>query len=499
MRSLQPLGNEWLQSQDHRLRSSVYRRTAKSHSFLYGWNYGVPFAQVAGFQCTQAEHVVQFLAMNPVTISQLTAKISALFEEDDLLRDVWVSAEVSSWKKAASGHIYFSLKDRGAVISSVMWRGSAFRHSWLPGVGDQILAHGYVGVYPERGSYQFYADEIRPAGRGQLYAQFEALKERLAAEGLFETTRKRPIPVVPRRLGIVTSLGAAALQDVLRVLGQRWPLVETVLFPTQVQGTEAPGQIANALAAANRFTGYATSFQGYADAKFAELPLLSLDNRSESPVSEAGPGGPEDGVLDTILLVRGGGSIEDLWAFNEEQVAYAIAGSGTPIVTGIGHETDFTIADFVADLRAPTPTAAAVAATPDRWEMLEGVRQTQAWLLRSGAGAVAERRAQWQELRRRLERDAPQRQIDLARQRLDDAEDRFRRAMVGELGRRQAQLVSGEARLGGLNPASVLSRGYSIVQRADGAVVSAPEQTTAGERLLVRSAGGEYPVLRESD
>ena len=228
--------------------------------------------------------------MNPVTISQLTAKISALFEEDDLLRDVWVSAEVSSWKKAASGHIYFSLKDRGAVISSVMWRGSAYRHTWLPGVGDQILAHGYVGVYPERGSYQFYADEIRPAGRGQLYAQFEALKERLAAEGLFETTRKRPIPVVPRRLGIVTSLGAAALQDVLRVLGQRWPLAETVLFPTQVQGTDAPGQIANALAAANGFTGDATSFQRYADAKFAELPLLSLDNRSESPVSEAGQG-----------------------------------------------------------------------------------------------------------------------------------------------------------------------------------------------------------------
>ena len=239
--------------------------------------------------------------------------------------------------------------------------------------------------------------------------------------------------------------------------------------------------------------------KGYADAKFAELPLLSLDNRSESPVSEAGQAGPEDGVLDTILLVRGGGSIEDLWAFNEEQVAYAIAESGTPIVTGIGHETDFTIADFVADLRAPTPTAAAVAATPDRWELLEGVRQTQAWLLRSGVGAVAERRAQWQELRRRLERDAPQRQIDLARQRLDDAEDRFRRAMVGELGRRQAQLVSGEARLGGLNPASVLSRGYSIVQRADGAVVSTPEQTTAGERLLVLSAGGEYAVVRESD
>ena len=443
--------------------------------------------------------MVEFRVMNPVTISQLTAKISSLFEEDDVLRDVWVLSEVSNWNRAASGHIYFSMKDGGSVISSVMWRGSAYRHTWLPNVGDQILAHGYVGVYPERGVYQFYADEIRPAGRGQLYAQFEALKERLAAEGLFEATRKRPIAAVPRRLGIVTSLGAAALQDVLRVLGQRWPLAEAVLFPTQVQGAEAPGQIADALAAANRFSGKVDSFGSYSDSGQSVLPLLSVASGSESSSTEAGRVDVVGESLDTILLVRGGGSIEDLWAFNEEQVAYAIADSSIPIVTGVGHETDFTIADFVADLRAPTPTAAAVAATPDRWELLEGVRQTQSWLLRSGVDDVAERRARWQELRRRLERVAPLRQIDLARQRLDDAADRLRRAMEGELGRRQEQLIAGEARLGDLNPSSVLSRGYSIVQTTEGDVVSKPEQAAAGERLLVRSAGGEYPVLRESD
>ena len=437
--------------------------------------------------------------MNPLTITQLTAHVTSLFEHDDLLRDVWVLAEVSRWTRAASGHIYFSMKDSGAVINSIMWRGNAHRLAWLPNEGDQVLAHGYVTVYPERGQYQFYADEIRPAGRGQLYAQFEALKERLAGEGLFEEARKRPIPDAPRRLGIVTSQSAAAFQDVLRVLGQRWPLAEAVLFPTQVQGAEAPGQIVAALAAANGFTGRAGFPGAFSSKDLAELPLLSTANGSrsfDSAVEEAERG---ERYLDTILLVRGGGSIEDLWAFNEEAVAYAVAGSQVPVVTGIGHETDFTIADFVADLRAPTPTGAAVAATPDRWEMLDGVRQTRLWLLRAGLEEVSGRRVQWRELRRRLVRGAPWRQIDLARQRLDEVEERLRRVTASELRRRKEQLESGKARLEGLNPSGVLSRGYSIVQKSDGAVVSAPGQTAVGERLLVRSAGGAYPVLRESD
>lgn len=437
--------------------------------------------------------------MNPLTITQLTAHVTSIFENDDLLRDVWVLAEVSRWTRAASGHIYFSMKDSGAVINSVMWRGNAHRHAWLPNEGDQVLAHGHVTVYPERGQYQFYADEIRPAGRGQLYAQFEALKERLAAEGLFEQARKRPLPAAPRRLGIVTSQSAAAFQDVLRVLGQRWPLAEAVLFPTQVQGAEAPGQIVAALAAANGFTGGAGTPGAFSAEELSDLPLLSAGNGSRSFDSAAGEAGRGDGLLDAILLVRGGGSIEDLWAFNEEVVAYAVAGSSVPVVTGIGHETDFTIADFVADLRAPTPTGAAVAATPDRWEMLAGVKQTRLWLLRAGLEEVSGRNAQLQELRRRLVRSAPLRQIDLARQRLDEVEERLRRVTASELRRRKEQLQSGKARLEGLNPSGVLSRGYSIVQKSDGAVVSAPGQTADGERLTVRSAGGAYPVLRESD
>lgn len=403
--------------------------------------------------------------MNPITISAITTHIVKLFEGDELLRDVWLLGEVSNWKRAASGHIYFSLKDAGATLSGVMWKGNAFRHSWLPQEGDQVLAHGYVGVYPERGSYQFYADEIRPAGRGQLYARFEALKEKLLGEGLFDAERKRPIPVQPRRLGVVTSANAAAFQDVLRVLAQRWPLVEVILFPTLVQGGDAPGQIVAALAAANRFGNGGSLFDG-------------------EPV-------------DTILLVRGGGSIEDLWAFNDEGVARAVAASQVPVIAGVGHETDFTIVDFVADLRAPTPSAAAAAAVPDRWELVEQLRAVQAGLSQRAEETIRRERERLENARARLHRASPQRQIDLARQRLVDTEDRLHRRMDERLAALRERLAFGQVRLESLNPTAVLGRGYSIVQRPDGRVVTGPEGAAPGDRLRVRGAGGAYHVQRE--
>ena len=402
--------------------------------------------------------------MNPITISAVTTHIVNLFEGDDLLRDVWLLGEVSNWKKAASGHIYFSLKDAGANLSGVMWKGNAFRHTWLPREGDQVMAHGYVGVYPERGSYQFYADEIRPAGRGQLYAQFEALKEKLLAEGFFDEERKRPIPIVPQRLGVVTSAGAAALRDVLRVLSQRWPLVEVILFPTLVQGNDAPSQIVAALGAANRF--------GYGGSLFDGDPL------------------------DTILLVRGGGSIEDLWAFNDEGVARAVAESRVPVIAGVGHETDFTIVDFVADLRAPTPSAAAAAAVPDRWELIEQLRGVRAGLIERASEEIDWRQERLDTLRSRLHRASPQRQIDLARQRLVDTEDRLHRQMTQRLAVLKERLSFGQVRLESLNPTAVLGRGYSIVQNGEGVVVTGPAGAAAGDMLRVRGAGGEYAVRR---
>ena len=393
----------------------------------------------------------------PITISALTTHIVALFETDVLLRDVWVTGEVSTWKKAASGHVYFSLKDSGANISAVMWRNSTMSHSWLPKAGDQILAHGYVGVYPDRGAYQLYVNRIQPAGRGQLYAQFEALKRRLAEEGLFDPDRKRPIRPAPRRIGVVTSANAAALRDILRVLSERWPLIDVILFPALVQGTEAPKQIVDAIRAANRYS-------------------------------------EEDELIDTIILARGGGSIEDLWAFNDEKVAYAIAQSALPIVAGIGHETDFTIADFVADLRTPTPSAAAAAVVLDRAEVFEQLRATQVGLAKDASSLLDGERQRRLQQQMRLERLHPQRQLDMRRQLLVDRERWLNQHINNVLVGAHSKLDGATLRLGALSPQAVLSRGYSIVQDVDNHVIKSPRAVKKGDKLMVQSADGRYEV-----
>jgi exodeoxyribonuclease VII large subunit len=397
--------------------------------------------------------------MEPITVSKLTTHIVGLFEHDEMLRDVWVTGEVSNWKRAASGHVYFRLKDSGATINAVMWKSAAGSHSWLPRDGDQVLAHGYVGVYPEGGAYQLYANILRPAGKGQLYARFEELKAKLQAAGLFDAERKRPIPVRPRRLGVVTSPDAAALRDILRVLSLRWPMVDVLVFPCLVQGAESPGQIVSAIAAANRYH------------------------------IEVAP-------IDTLIVARGGGSIEDLWSFNDERVAHAIAGSSLPVVSGVGHETDFTIADFVADLRAPTPSAAAAAVTPDRAELLGQLAAREQWLAQQALDRLAQESWELQHLAGRLQRVHPGRRLD---QRIQSLDDRTRR-LQGALQRRLAALaqahLGAERRLLALSPSHVLQRGYSIVQHLDGGVVTAPEGAGAGESLLVRAAGGQYQVIK---
>ena len=397
--------------------------------------------------------------MNPITVSLLNAHIAALVEQDETLRDLWLLGEVSNWKRAASGHVYFVLKDSGAAISAVMWKGSTLTHTWLPSDGDQIIAHGYVGVYPERGAYQLYVNRIQPAGRGRLYEQLEALKARLNAAGLFDPERKRPLPANPQRIGIITSADAAALRDILRVLAVRWPLVEVIVFPTLVQGNEAPTQIVSALANANRYS---------------------------STVE----------LLETLIVARGGGSIEDLWAFNDERVAQAIAKSAIPVVTGVGHETDFTIADWVADLRAPTPSAAAAAVVPDRVEAQAQIVSLYDQLTRSLVARLAGEERTLQQMQRRLQRVDPRRQLDYQRQRLDEREPQLQRAIQRHLERLQIRQRAAHARLSALSPLGVLQRGYSIVQRGDGTVVTKPEQSQPGENLQVRAAGGVYTVQR---
>jgi exodeoxyribonuclease VII large subunit len=397
--------------------------------------------------------------MEPITVSKLTTHIVGLFERDEMVRDVWVTGEVSNWKRAASGHLYFRLKDSGAAINAVMWKSAAGAHSWLPRDGDQVLAHGYVGVYPEGGAYQLYANVLRPAGKGQLYARFEELKVKLQAAGLFDAERKRPIAARPQRLGVITSPDAAALRDILRVLTLRWPLVEVLVFPCLVQGSESPGQIVAAIAGANHYH-------------------------------------QEIALIDTLILARGGGSIEDLWSFNDERVAHAVAGSSLPIVSGVGHETDFTIADFVADLRAPTPSAAAAAVTPDRSELLSQLAALGQSLARRASDRLLEEQWQVEQLVGRLQRVHPGRRLDQRIQGLDDRTRRLQGAMQRRLSALAQERIGAERRLQALSPLHVLQRGYSIVQRQDGKVITRPGDAAAGEPLLVRAAGGQYGVIK---
>ncbi len=391
---------------------------------------------------------------NIYTISQVTAYIKSLFAGDVLLADVWLSGEVSGFTQASSGHCYFTLKDAGAVIKAVIWRTQAGRMA-LPRSGDAVVVHGYVSVYEQGGTYQLYVDHLEGAGVGRLWLEFERLKARLEAEGLFEESRKRPIPARPGRLGIVTSPTAAALRDILRTLARRYPLVDLLLAPTAVQGADAPPGIVAALDLLNRWS-------------------------------------VEREPLDAIILARGGGSLEELWAFNDERVARAIAASAVPVITGVGHETDFTIADFVADLRAPTPTGAATLASPDGRELsatvagLLGQAERQLW------GRLEVEQTRVANLTARLRRVSPAARLATDRQRVDDLTRRAGLALAGRL-RHERERVRGQGlRLAALDPRGVLARGYAIVTAADGAVVYSVAQAIPGAAIAVRVADGAF-------
>jgi exodeoxyribonuclease VII large subunit len=393
-----------------------------------------------------------FSTMQIYRVSQITAYIKELFDSDYALQDLWLEGEVSNYSRATSGHVYFTLKDEEAQIRCVMWRSQVERQAYLPQNGEAIIAHGRISVYEAGGQYQLYVDDIQPAGAGLLYLQFEALKERLAAEGLFDAERKRPLPPFPQRLGVVTSPTAAVLRDIVNVLRRRYPLVEVVLSPTLVQGDEAPSQIVAAIEALNEYTD-----------------------------------------VDAIIVARGGGSLEDLWAFNDERVARAIYASQVPIVTGVGHETDFTIADFVADVRAPTPSAAAEVAVPDRQELRGAVESWQGRLAQLMRGRIEEERRTLQYREQVLRRFSPQARIDSYRQRIDDlihsalADLRHRLALARE------RLRTLDSQLQTLSPLATLERGYAIARHLDtGKVVRSVAQVVAGDRLEVRVSDGHF-------
>ncbi|NLF10258.1 MAG: exodeoxyribonuclease VII large subunit [Anaerolineaceae bacterium] len=389
------------------------------------------------------------------TVGELTRHIRNLLEGDLSLRNVWLRGEISNLSRPASGHLYFSLKDAGASLKCVMWRSSVEFLGWQPEHGAQVLARGRISVYPQGGVYQLYVEELHPAGVGDLHAQFEELRERLRAEGLFELERKRPLPSFPRLLGVVTSPQAAALRDVLQVLRRRWPLVKVLLAPTLVQGDMAPPQIVAALRA--------------------------LDARDD---------------VDLILLVRGGGSLEELWAFNDEGVARAIAACRHPIVCGVGHETDFTIADFTADVRASTPTAAAELAVPDQADLRRRVRAHAVQVEEQVLRRLAEARQSLEREGRSLARLSPRGRIEAERQRLDELSRRASQALLHSLALRRAALGRARAQMLALSPQATLERGYAIVRREDtGVVVRSVQQAQAGDDLRIQVQDGELTAV----
>ncbi len=394
-----------------------------------------------------------------LTVVELNRYLKALFESDEILRDVWVSGEISNLAQPSSGHIYFTLKGESAALKCVIWKGSAMKLRMILQPGMAVEAHGAIGIYERDGQYQLYVDAIRLAGEGALYQEFLRIKAKLEAEGLFEETRKRPIPERPGVIGVVTSSTGAALQDILNTLKARFPLVKVVLAAAAVQGEQAPMEIVAAIENLNRIIR-----------------------------------------PDVIILARGGGSLEDLMAFNDESVVRAVASSQAPIISGVGHETDFTLVDFAADWRAPTPTGAAVKAVPDIAEYETRLSMLTENLFALTQTALEDHRVNLMELENRLARSSPRMQIHNNLQALDGLAARLSRATEQYLVLKKAHGENLAKRLVSLNPQSILDRGFAVVSDLEGGIIGSIRQVSPGKALRVTVSDGAFgATVKESE
>ena len=406
----------------------------------------------------------------PVSVRELNAYIKSLIDSDGYLGSVAVRGELSNYKVYPSGHHYFTLKDAESSVRCVMFRSAASRLRFRPESGMGVIVYGRVSVYPRDGAYQLYCEAILPEGSGALQLAYEQLREKLAKEGLFDREHKKPIPRYPERIAVVTSSAGAAVHDIIRVLRRRWPLAKVILLPVRVQGEEAPPEIAAAIRWASAHK-----------------------------------------IADTLITGRGGGSIEDLWAFNDERVARAIYDCEIPVISAVGHEPDVTIADFVADLRAATPSNAAELAAPDVNELLQAIdsarsRLDRAVLKKVGAGresldALASRRVLVSATgfieQRRLRLDALKTRlegtlgfVERLKSRLEAASARLNGAADASLAARKNEYVRLAAKLDALSPLKVLSRGYAIALDAEGRAVKDARGVAVGERLTVKLNSG---------
>ena len=381
-----------------------------------------------------------------LTVTELNQIVKKTLERE--LDAFWVVGEISNLRVPPSGHFYFTLKDDKSQIAAVMFRSQGMSLSFQPENGMEVFCFGRVGLYPVRGDLQLYVESMEPRGRGALYLAFEQLKKRLAEEGLFAAERKRPLPFLPASIGIVTSLQGAALRDMLRILGDRFPDRRVVIRPVKVQGEGAALEIAEGIAELGR-----------------------------------------SGTVEVMIVGRGGGSLEDLWAFNEEVVARAIFAAPVPVISAVGHEIDFTIADFVADHRAPTPTAAAQMVVPRKAEMAGRIQDLASRLLREIKDKVETEKESWGALARRLA--DPRRRLQENQMRLDELSLSLWRRFQDHLNRLKDRLIHGTGRLSGLSPLAVLERGYSIAHKMpEEAVVKDSSSIKIGDRLRVTFARG---------
>ena len=393
--------------------------------------------------------------MKVISVGQLNRYVKSVLENDSNLAAVYIGGEISNFTHHyKSGHLYLTLKDDTAAVKAVMFKGHASKLAFRPEDGMKVIVRARVSLYEATGSFQIYIEEMQPDGVGALQIAFEQLKKKLAAEGLFDESRKRPLPPYPTRVGVITSPTGAAVRDVLNVLGRRYPLAQVVFCPVLVQGDGAAPSIVDAI---RRFNAAHAA--------------------------------------DVLIVGRGGGSIEDLWAFNEEIVARAVAASTIPVISAVGHETDFTICDFVADLRAPTPSAAAELAVPDRARLWSQVQMLNTRLHNGARGVLTAAEARLKLLQNKRCLSAPQYYTEEQAMRLDYLTRRFVSAAQRQLSTADRRLAAAASKLDALSPLKVLGRGYAIGYTADGGVLDSVTRVRAGDTLTLRVADGAVDCI----
>ncbi len=390
------------------------------------------------------------MEVKTATVSQINGYVKKILDHNIILNNVWVKGEISNYKRHYSGHLYITLKDEGGVLKSVMFKGSAMSLNFEPADGMKVLARGRVSVYEAGGSYQLYIEEMIPDGVGDLYVAYEQLKKQLEEEGLFSAEHKKPIPKFPQRVGVVTASTGAAVRDIINVITRRYPMVEIVIYPAQVQGVGASQSIVKA---------------------------IEYFNATKE--------------VDTLIVGRGGGSIEDLWAFNEEITARAIFKSEIPIISAVGHETEFTIADFVADLRAPTPSAAAEIAVPSMLELINRINTDKNRITQNIIKRIENNRL----ILKRFKMKTPKDRIDDYNLKVDSLVKAMDNSLKMKTMSLKKQLGESASKLDALSPLKTLTRGYSIPTDGEGNVIRSVNEMSEGMEFTLRMRDGQRDCM----